>query len=295
MPHRFENVDFNRTLDSIPKDVVELFQRHEDEQNKRDFTSLCDSLNEGQCSLCDHALDYYDESSPCFHILLNPQIKRKMREQLFNKPVSFIKLYTYLSWIANSDKPFENINDLPSNPLSNHLFESTIRYKNIEWSFSLKTGDYEGHKGKQIGSASHYHFQMTVDGNVVIPYNKTHIQFEPYDYLYFEMIKQNAVSVDLQYAAGMDSLKDKLHVSVIPEDHSVIFDEFISEEEIHRTIVPLSTITYGQIQEIGECFSNSNNQVYQIIDYLNFRKGYKILYNVFALIKNNPVKKAKRD
>lgn len=295
MPHRFENVDFNRTLDSIPKDVVELFQRHEDEQNKRDFTSLCDSLNEGQCSLCGHALDYYDESSPCFHILLNPQIKRKMREQLFNKPVSFIKLYTYLSWIANSDKPFENINDLPSNPLSNHLFESTIRYKNIEWSFSLKTGDYEGHKGKQIGSASHYHFQMTVDGNVVIPYNKTHIQFEPYDYLYFEMIKQNAVSVDLQYAAGMDSLKDKLHVSVIPEDHSVIFDEFISEEEIHRTIVPLSTITYGQIQEIGECFSNSNNQVYQIIDYLNLRKGYKILYNVFALIKNNPVKRAKRD
>lgn len=295
MPHKFENVDFNRTLNSIPKDVVELFQRHEDEQNKRDFTSLCDSLNEGQCSLCGHALDYYDESSPCFHILLNPQIKRKMREQLFNKPVSFIKLYTYLSWIANSDKPFENINDLPSNPLSNHLFESTIRYKNIEWSFSLKTGDYEGHKGKQIGSASHYHFQMTVDGNVVIPYNKTHIQFEPYDYLYFEMIKQNAVSVDLQYAAGMDSLKDKLHVSVIPEDHSVIFDEFISEEEIHRTIVPLSTITYGQIQEIGECFSNSNNQVYQIIDYLNLRKGYKILYNVFALIKNNPVKKAKRD
>lgn len=295
MPHRFENVDFNRTLDSIPKDVVELFQRHEDEQNKRDFTSLCDSLNEGQCSLCGHALDYYDESSPCFHILLNPQIKRKMREQLFNKPVSFIKLYTYLSWIANSDKPFENINDLPSNPLSNHLFESTIRYKNIEWSFSLKTGDYEGHKGKQVGSASHYHFQMTVDGNVVIPYNKTHIQFEPYDYLYFEMIKQNAVSVDLQYAAGMDSLKDKLHVSVIPEDHSVIFDEFISEEEIHRTIVPLSTITSGQIQEIGECFSNSNNQVYQIIDYLNLCKGYKILYNVFALIKNNPVKKAKRD
>lgn len=159
MPHRFENIDFIRTLNSIPKDVIEKFQRQEDEQNKRDFISLCESLKEGKCSLCGHTLDYCDESSPCFHILLNPQIKRKMRQQLFNKPISFIKLYTYLSWIANSDKPFENINDLPSDPLSNHLFESTIRYKNIEWSFSLKPGDYEGHKGKQVGSASHYHFQ----------------------------------------------------------------------------------------------------------------------------------------
>ena len=295
MPHRFENIDFIRTLNSIPKDVIEKFQRQENEQNKRDFISLCESLKEGKCSLCGHTLDYCDESSPCFHILLNPQIKRKMRQQLFNKPISFIKLYTYLSWIANSDKPFENINDLPSDPLSNHLFESTIRYKNIEWSFSLKPGDYEGHKGKQVGSASHYHFQMMVDGNVVIPYNKTHIQFDPYDYLYFEMIKQNAVKVDLQYAAGMDTLRDKLRVSVIPEGHSVIFDEFISEEETHRTIVSLATISYEQIQEIGECFSKSENQVYQIIDYLNSCKGYKILYEVYALIKDNPTKKARRD
>lgn len=295
MPHRFENIDFIRTLNSIPKDVIELFQRQEDERNKRDFIALCASLKEGKCSICGHALDHYDESSPCFHLLLNPQIKRKMWEQLFNKPISIIKLHTYLSWVANSDKPFENINDLPSDPLSNHLFESTIRYKNIEWSFSLKKGDYEGHKGKQVGSASHYHFQMTVNGNVVIPYNKTHIQFEPYDFLYFEMKKQNAITVDLQYAAGMDSLRDKLRVSVIPVAHSVIFDEFISEEEIQRTIVSLATISPDQIQEIGECFSNSDNQVYQIIDYLNSCKGYKILYNVFALIKDNPVKKARRD
>lgn len=109
MPHRFENIDFIRTLNSIPKDVIEKFQRQEDEQNKRDFISLCESLKEGKCSLCGHTLDYCDESSPCFHILLNPQIKRKMRQQLFNKPISFIKLYTYLSWIANSDKPFENM------------------------------------------------------------------------------------------------------------------------------------------------------------------------------------------
>lgn len=109
MPHRFQKIDWKKTLDSIPKDVADLLQKGFDEQNEKDFISLCTSLKQGKCSLCGHSLDYYDENAPCFHLLLNPKLRRKVRENLFSRPISFIKLYTYLAWVANSEKPFENM------------------------------------------------------------------------------------------------------------------------------------------------------------------------------------------
>ena len=52
MPHRFQKVDWKKTLDSIPKDVADLLQKGFDEQNEKDFISLCTSLKQGKCSLC---------------------------------------------------------------------------------------------------------------------------------------------------------------------------------------------------------------------------------------------------
>lgn len=294
MPHRFEKYDLKRTFDSLPQDFVEQQQKVEDKRNTKDFQELCDSLKLEQCSLCGHPLDYCYETSPCFHVLLNPRIKRKVRESLFSKPVSFFKLYSYLTWVANSNQPFTNINDIPCDTAGNLLFESTIRYKNIEWSFSLKKSDFEGHIDKKVGKISHYHFQMTADGNVVIPYNQTHIQFTPEDFFYIEMIRQKVMKPVPQYAAGMDSLRDKVCVNRLSSG-DFEFLELISEKVIHRTIVLAGTITIQQIEEIGDFYSNSELEVYQIIEKLNSNKGYDIKYLLYELSRENPVKKATRD
>lgn len=294
MPHRFDNIDFKRTFESLPKDVVALLQRNEDEQNERRFAALCDSLKHDKCYLCGQSLEYNDESTPCFHFLLNPKLKKKHREALFSKPVSFIKLYTYLAWVANSDQPFENVNDIISDILPSRIFETTIRYKNIEWSFSFKRSDLEGHPDAKIGGLPHYHFQMTVDGNTIVSYNNCHIQFAPEDFLCFEMIRQNAVKVDPQFAAGLEFLKDNVFVNVLPEG-GVEFIEFISEEELHRTYVLKDTITHEQIREIGDLYSMSDLEIYQIIDKLNVEKGYNIKYGVLSAKRDNPVVKARRD
>lgn len=294
MPHRFDNIDFKRTFESLPKDVVALLQRNEDEQNERRFAALCDSLKHDKCYLCGQSLEYNDESTPCFHFLLNPKLKKKHREALFSKPVSFIKLYTYLAWVANSDQPFENVNDIISDILPSRIFETTIRYKNIEWSFSFKRSDFEGHPDAKIGGLPHYHFQMTVDGNTIVSYNNCHIQFAPEDFLCFEMIRQNAVKVDTQFAAGLEFLKDNVFVNVLPEG-GVEFIEFISEEELHRTYVLKDTITHEQIREIGDLYSTSELEIYQIIDKLNVEKGYNIKYGVLSAKRDNPVVKARRD
>ena len=294
MPHRFDNIDFKRTFESLPKDVVALLQRNEDEQNERRFAALCDSLKHDKCYLCGQSLEYNDESTPCFHFLLNPKLKKKHREALFSKPVSFIKLYTYLAWVANSDQPFENVNDIISDILPSRIFETTIRYKNIEWSFSFKRSDLEGHPDAKIGGLPHYHFQMTVDGNTIVSYNNCHIQFAPEDFLCFEMIRQNAVKVDPQFAAGLEFLKDNVFVNVLSEG-GVEFIEFISEEDLHRTYVLKDTITHEQIREIGDLYSTSELEIYQIIDKLNVEKGYNIKYGVLSAKRDNPVVKARRD
>lgn len=124
MPHRFENIDFKRTFESLPKDIVALQQRKENKQNEMNFVALCESLKHNKCYLCGQSLEYNDVSAPCFHFLLNPKLKRNCREALFSKPVSFIKLYTYLAWVANSSQPFENVNDIISDILPNRIFET---------------------------------------------------------------------------------------------------------------------------------------------------------------------------
>lgn len=253
---------------------------------------MCSFLKQGKCSLCGHSLDYYDENAPCFHLLLNPRLRRKVRENLFSRPISFIKLYTYLAWVANSEKPFENINDIHCDISDNRLFEATIRYKNIQWSFCFSKEDLEGHHGSKIGKMPHYHFQMSVDNNIIVSYNSTHIQFTPDDFMYFEMIRQNAIKIDPQYASGLDMLKGILQVNV--SNGFVEFVETISEEEAHITYVVLETITQEQLLEVGNIFENSNMEVYQIIDKLNIEKGYNIKYCVFSRMKDNPIKKAKR-
>lgn len=35
MPHRFQKIDWKKTLDSIPKDVADLLQKGFDEQNEK--------------------------------------------------------------------------------------------------------------------------------------------------------------------------------------------------------------------------------------------------------------------
>ena len=294
MPHRFENIDFRRTFSSIPNDIVALLQEKENERNWNDFNSLKEQLQKGKCSLCGKPLDCCDVENPCFHFLLNPKLKKKEREALFSKPQSFIKLYTYLTWVANSEYPFVNINDIVSDISPNRLYESTIRYKNINWSFCFRTSDLEGHKGTK-SEQPHYHFYMAVDGKPVITFNNTHISFTPDDFLIFEIIKQKAAVIDPQFSSGLETLKNGVYV-VEGEDGSIIFIEVISEHTIYYTFVQPCTITITQIEEIGDAFEKSNNKyIYQIIEDLNKEKGYRINSVTYSALRENPVIKIRRD
>jgi hypothetical protein len=125
---------------------------------------------------------------------------------------SFHQLEAYLRWVANCDKPFKNINDLVEEKSSTKFIEETIRYKNIEWSFSCSHGDRAGHKDKHEGRMPHYHFQMKVDGNVVINYNGFHIPFDDYDEFSFAVKADKFDRLKARHVqgAGMQSMFDHM-------------------------------------------------------------------------------------
>lgn len=293
MPHRFENINFKRTFSSLTKEVITSLQKQENERNEKDFNSLRENLKKNKCYLCGKPIEEWDENNPCFHFLLNPQLKKKARNALFSKPISFCKLYTYLAWVANTEQPLVNINDILSDISSNRLFESTIRYKNIEWSFSFKQSDLEGHKGAKVGEHPHYHFRMDVDGKPIINFSQ-HIQFTPEDFLTFEILKQKVAVADPQFSSGLETLKNSVFVE-IQEDESVVFTEANSENSLYRTIVRPGTLNIAQLEEIGARFETSNKCIYQIIEELNKEKGYRIDSITFSTQRENPVKKIRRE
>lgn len=59
-----------------------------------------------------------------------------------------------------------NINDLSEETSDSSFLETTIKYKNIEWSFSIGKTDKEGHQTAKIGDKPHYHLQMKVDNQI---------------------------------------------------------------------------------------------------------------------------------
>jgi hypothetical protein len=176
--------------DSIVEMSIEEINDKNNIENKKaeeDFKKLKESLSEGKCHYCNNQIDYFSKQKPCLHWLLKPKRFKKKHFPLLYNIKSFHEIEAYLRWVANIEKPFKNISNLIDEKSNSKLIEETIKYKNLEWSFSCSHGDRKGHQGKFEGSMPHYHFQMKEDGNVVINYNGFHIPFVDHDEFCFAL------------------------------------------------------------------------------------------------------------
>ena len=93
-----------------------------------------------------------------------------------------MEIQQYLRWVANEEAVAKNINDWALEG-SGKLIEMTIKYKDLEWSFSCSENDYKGHSDSGLPEAQqpHYHFQMRIDRQPFINFNQTHIPFHESD------------------------------------------------------------------------------------------------------------------
>jgi hypothetical protein len=76
-------------------------------------------------------MNSFDEGRPCFHWFTYPTgIRKKHFENYLKYPIGFFQLDSYFRWLANTEKPIANINDLKDETSSTSYLETTFKYKN---------------------------------------------------------------------------------------------------------------------------------------------------------------------
>lgn len=163
-----------------------------------------DNFRKGICYLCNEPRSKFRKELPCLHWLLRPNGFRKNDFLSVTKKYGFFQIQAYLRWVANEDGVALNINDMPEGG-SGKLFETTIRYKNLEWSFSCSETDYLGTHGSQ---PPHYHFQMKIDNRSFIDYSNFHIPFNEFEITIIEA-KRVLPDLDIRFPFG-EGMRDAL-------------------------------------------------------------------------------------
>jgi len=222
----YKNKDLRAFLESISQEEIDKQTRLQEETNVKMFQEFKEALDKNICFLCNDKIDEFDESNPCLHWFTYPkEIRKKHFENYLKTPLSFYRLDSYFRWLANTENPIVNINDLRDETSKNSYIETTIKYKNIEWSFSIGHTDKEGHKGSKIGDVPHYHIQMIVDDKPFIRFNDFHIQFTDEDLLFFELLEQtpDLFSIKPSFGMGISVIEDEEMLEYIAE-HTTVAD-----------------------------------------------------------------------
>ncbi len=203
----------------ISKDVEEreevvhdTVRKTEVDIDKSDVNEFIDGLENGICFLCKRRMDEFIPNKPCFHWFTYPKrTKKKFFKKYLANPIGFFRIDSYFRWLANTERPIGNINDLKMESSDSAYLETTYKYKNIEWAFSIGKTDLEGHAQSKNGKAPHYHIQMKVDGNIFLKFNDYHIPFSDADLFNIEILKQapDKVKMGHSFGEGMSILEDE--------------------------------------------------------------------------------------
>lgn len=194
------------------------------------------------CYLCNQKLTYYDQNTPCIHWLLKPSgFQKKDIEQIAEK-YGYLQIQSLLRWYANEDNFAININNLSEEGTGNKLIELTIKYKNLEWSFSCSESDFFGHQETEHSQHAHYHFQMRVDDRQFINFSDYHLPLSKMDIINIEANRSasDLISIRNSFGEGMDEMLDKdvvdqvLNSAVVNGDYEKApyqIDSFVCAEE----------------------------------------------------------------
>lgn len=244
----YKNHDLRKFISSIPQEEVERQTKLQEENNKRVYEEFISALKAGMCFLCKAPINTFDESRMCFHWFTYPNgIKKKHFDKYLKTPLSFFRLDSYFRWLANTEKPIGNINDLKAETSSTSFLETTIRYKNIEWAFSIGHTDKSGHEGTHLGATPHYHLQMKVNGNVFLRFNDYHIRFTDEDLFTLELLEQASDKFAIGHHRGHG-------ISIIEDEQNLpLIDELMSLAD-NEDEAPFHTQTLVQAPE-GQTFS----------------------------------------
>ncbi len=276
-----KNVALNKFLESMSDDEIKERNDKEIAKAEQDFLELRNAFKSGNCSICGYQLSHFSVKKPCLHWLLKTKGFKKKHFPLLYSKYNFHRIEAYLRWVANAEEPMKNINDLVEERSSNKKIETTIKYKNIEWSFSCSQSDYQGHHDRKTGKEPHYHFQMRVDGNVRINYNGFHIPFHDEDFFGFSVSEGKIKKLDFKHVqgVGMQGLLDEFSPEELL-DQMVRSDNYDDAHLHTSTLViadPGTTIAGEDIADLYKKHKKTGVPMAKLIKDLNNIKATSII------------------
>ncbi len=191
-----------KAFQKISPEEIEQINKEAHRQTEEEFHAFKESFNHAHYYMCGSPLKSFSTAKPCIHWLVRPKgFKKKHFKQLFHT-FSYFQMEAYARWVANEATPLKNINDLLFEKSEKKIFETTIKYKHLEWSFSCSPSDLEGHKKSPVVNFPHFHFQMRMDKRPFIDYSDFHVPFKDEDIWKLAMIHQNELPFQHQFTHG---------------------------------------------------------------------------------------------
>ncbi len=201
-------------LNSLSREKIDEINAKIKHDNDKVYREFKENLIKGRCFLCQRLLSDFMIKEPCIHWLLRPAGFDKKHTRLVFRKFNYLRIQSYVRWIANTEIPAGNINDLEEEKNPDKIFEYTVRYKNLEWSFSCGKGDMEGHRFafNKEARKPHYHFQMRIDGRPFINYRDLHIPFTQEDLWHLPIILGMVEGAEFAnyHGTGMQDIMSKV-------------------------------------------------------------------------------------
>jgi hypothetical protein len=197
-----------RVFESLSKDEFKELNDKQLKSVEEEHAVFKEAFENSMCCFCGSPLKTFSSKKPCLHWMLRPNgVNKKHFDELY-KTVGYFQMEAYARWVANLDAPLVNINDLKDERRDGKVFETTIKYKYIEWSFSCSPSDLDGHKNAKEGNYPHFHFQMRLDKRPFINYSQNHIAFTDEDIWKLAMLSQDEIPISMNqmFGAGMGSI-----------------------------------------------------------------------------------------
>jgi hypothetical protein len=157
---RKKGVELAKILKNLPEDKKKLLNEAQLKEATDEYNEFINAFNQDRCYICRKSLATFSVKNPCLHWLLKPKgFKKKNFIEIANQ-FGYFQIVSYLRWVSNKESFAKNINDITDELFRSKLIELTIKYKNLEWSFSCSLSDYLGHQDSKHTNYPHYHFQM---------------------------------------------------------------------------------------------------------------------------------------
>lgn len=209
---RDKGKEFAKFMESLSQDKIDDINKLQLKEAEEEYNRFKASFSDGNCYLCTKPLNSFSRKKPCLHWLLKPKGFKKNDFRVLSEKFGIFQIQSYLRWVANEEAFAKNINDLEGS--DNKVIELTIKYKNIEWSFSCTESDFIGHAKSQHSKHPHYHFQMRVDKRSFISFNNFHLPLCEMDVINIEAMRSSPDKIKESYFFG-EGMSDMFNEEVI--------------------------------------------------------------------------------